>query len=525
MQLPLEAPTLFIGGADALLALLPIAAVVGLMLAGQSAARAGGAGMLLALLIAWSPAFGGTFADDDGRLRSTLAVIAEAGFTAATILWIVFAALCVYYLQEISGAIVTIRDRLASLAADPRMVALLVAWFFALFMEGAAGFGTPVALAAPLLVGLGFRPVEAVAISLLGHAVGVSFGAVGTPVIPQVAATGLDAVEISRAVATLHGLLGWFMVVALVYVAGRAASDRGAGHVWGWSLFAAAAFLVPYLLIAWAVGPELPTLLGALVGGAVFVLFLRRSKTHSAAAAAREPSEASARDGDQPGILRSASPYLFLIGLVLATRLIPPVEDAARAVTIDWNISDRFAGSFQPFYHPGTLLLLAFMLAGPAQRQEFSVFRRSVVSAAKRLAPVSIALFATLCVARLMVHSGMIEELAAASATLLGAGWPLAAPLVGVLGTFATGSATSSNILFTEFQASTADQPDLPLEPMIGAQGFGAAAGNVIAPHNIVAGGATVGLKGQEGAVLRWTALPCLVYAIFGGILTFILTR
>jgi lactate permease len=112
-----------------------------------------------------------------------------------------------------------------------------------------------------------------------------------------------------------------------------------------------------------------------------------------------------------------------------------------------------------------------------------------------------------------------------AAADNLGVLWPLAAPFVGVLGTFATGSATASNILFTEFQASTADQLDLRLETMVGAQGFGAAAGNVIAPHNIIAGSATVGLKGQEGPILRRTAIPCLIYAAMGGALTFALTR
>ncbi len=531
-SLTLALPFLWLGIPPAILALIPIAAVVSLMLWGRSAAFAGSTGLLLALVLAWSPAFADTFGAEDGRSLATGAAVGEAAFTALTILWIVFAALCVYYLQEMSGAIVTIRDRLASLSSDPRIVAILVAWFFALFMEGAAGFGTPVALAAPLLVGLGFRPVEAVSIALLGHAIGVSFGAVGTPVIPQAAATGLSELSIARSTSLLHTLAGWFMLFVVVYLAGRIASGRGAGAVWGWAVLAAFAFLVPYVLIAWFVGPELPTLLGAVVGAAVLVVVLRRVHTPQVAGglpggatSAAGPPPADEASATPPGLVRAAAPYLVLIALVLLTRLVGPIEDASRAVVIDWTISDRFAGSFEPFYHPGTLLVLSFLVAGPLQRQPPAVFRGAVWSAARRIAPVSIALFATLGVARLMVHSGMIEELAVAAADNLGVLWPVAAPFVGILGTFATGSATSSNVLFTEFQASTANQLDLRLENMIGAQGFGAAAGNVIAPHNIVAGGATVGLRGEEGAVLRRTAIPCLLYGLAGGVLTFIITR
>ncbi|MDZ7726774.1 MAG: L-lactate permease [Dehalococcoidia bacterium] len=527
----LHAPMLFLGIPDAAVAAVPVAAVICLMLVGRSAAQAGAIGLALAVLIAWTPLFGGTLAGDNGRANATLAALLEAGFTALTILWIVFAALCVYQLQDLSGAIVTIRDRLASFSSDPRMIAILVAWFFALFMEGAAGFGTPVALAAPLLVGLGFRPVEAVSIALLGHAIGVSFGAVGTPVIPQAAATDLTLVSIARATAILHTLLGSFMVFVVVYLASRVATERGAANIWWWAALAAIAFIVPYWAIAWFVGPELPTLLGALIGGAMLIVVLSRSNARqdiakpppqSARAASQEPH----LDGPSaPGMLRSASPYLVLIVLVLFTRLVAPIEEASRAVALEWTIGERFGGQFEPLYHPGTLLLLSFMVAGPLQRQPPRVFRQAVRTAALRLAPVSIALFATLGVARLMVHSGMIEELAIAAAANLGTMWPIAAPFVGILGTFATGSATSSNVLFTELQASTAIQLELPLDSMVGAQGFGAATGNVIAPHNIVAGGATVGLKGQEGAVLRRTAIPCLVYGLMGGLLTFAITR
>jgi lactate permease len=124
-----------------------------------------------------------------------------------------------------------------------------------------------------------------------------------------------------------------------------------------------------------------------------------------------------------------------------------------------------------------------------------------------------------LALSRVMVRSGMIETLAE-TAALTGPAWPLLAPAVGVLGTFITGSATASNILFTDFQLSAADRLGLDALPMTAAQGVGAALGNIVAPHNIIAGSATVGLVGREGDILRKTAFACLLGVFAAGLVT-----
>jgi lactate permease len=141
------------------------------------------------------------------------------------------------------------------------------------------------------------------------------------------------------------------------------------------------------------------------------------------------------------------------------------------------------------------------------------------VAAARRLPPVALALVSVLLLARFMVHSGMIEALALAAAELLGSAWPLASPLTGALGSFVTGSATTSNIVLAEFQVSAASAGNVaPLLALAG-QGFGVAIGNIVAPHNIVAGAATVGLIGREGEVLKQTLPVCVLYAVAGGAL------
>jgi lactate permease len=532
------------------LAAAPIVVVLVLMIWRRwPASRAGTVGAALALIIgvgvfgfAHGPPDGSPVgASTGGALAGTFG---EALFTSATILWIVLPALAIHHLQVRTGATELLRVALAGLAADPRLLALLIGWFFALFVEGAAGFGASVALAAPFLVGVGYRPLDAVVVAMLGHAIGVSFGAIGTPVVPQVAATGLTGLEIAGATARLHLVAGGLLLVAMVLVASRAVDAPARGRIWAWAALAGAAFLVPYWAIATFVGPELPTLAGSLVGAGVFVVALRAAGrpngptvpapivTGPPVAASFVERRADARPADPPtpgvaadappaaALVRAGAPYLALIVLVLVTRLVPTVADPLRAVELAWSLPGGFAGSFRPLVHPGTLLALAFVAGAALQRVGADDVRAALRTTLAQLGAVTVALVAMLSLARITVHAGMTRELAEAAADVAGGTWPVLAPLVGVLGTFVTGSATASNVLFTDLQVGTAAALDLPELPIVAAQGYGAAVGNIVCPHNIVAAGATVGLTGGEGEVLRRTLVPALGYAIAGGLLT-----
>jgi lactate permease len=488
-----------------LLAAAPIAIVLAGMVGLQwSAALAGAAGLGVALLLALA-VFDVGGATGLAVPQALTGVIAEALHATGVILWIIFPALGLYELQRRTGAFDRIRSTLTGLTDDRRLQALLIAWFFGLFMEGAAGFGTPVALAAPLLVGLGFPPVRAVALALIGHAAGVSFGAVGTPVITQSEITGLPAREIATFAALMHAVLGIMLVLALARLASDGPLDA---PIFGWCALAAAAFLGPSLLLATLAGPELPTLGGALIGGAAFAALLWR-----------RGGGGGGGGGPGPGLLADLAPYLVVLGLVLATRLVAPLRETLQDAALAWRLHDTFASSFQPLYHPGTLLL-AGLIAGAGLTGRAGSVPAALAAAVRRLLPVALALFVMLALSRTMVHAGMVEALADTAARI-GRLWPLVAPAIGVLGTFVTGSATASNILFTEFQLGTAAALALPPAVMAAAQSFGAAIGNVIAPHNIIAGSATVGIQGREGEVLARTMRACAAYTLAGGVLLF----
>lgn len=510
----------------ALLAALPILSVLILMAGlGWSAVRAAvpaAAGTLLIAVVVFDFGLGDESYDPVAGLAG---VVAEAAWVTATVIAIIGPALAVHELQQRTGSTQVLQEGLGRLSADPRIPALLVAWYFSLFLEGAAGFGTPVALAAPFLVGVGFRPVAAVTASMVGHAVGVSFGAVGTPVLAQSTLVTYTPGELARATVRYHTLLGWILLAVVVVIVGRAVGNGRAP--WGWALVAGVTFFVPYFLIGHFVGPELPTLGAAAIGAPLFVVIVahaRRRRPDEPAAGRTDPEmeEPGASERIARRSIVAGAPYLVLIGLILVTRLVAPLRDTLTSVVLDWSLFGAFSGRLEPLYHPGMLLFIAFLAGAGAQGAGRAAVRRTIADTNRRLVPVAGALLAMVTIAQTMSQSGMTGELAAAAGRS-GDIWPVFAPVVGALGTFVTGSATASNLLFTDFQISTAEATGYSALTLSGAQGFGAAVGNIVCPHNLVAAAATVGLAGEEGRVLRRTLPIALVYLVAGGLLALVL--
>ena len=484
--------------------------------------------MLLMTVMRWSAAASGTLAAVTAAIVAVVAFqfgetpadlagpILEAGFTAATILWIIFPALSIHEYQTRTGGTLVIGEWLSSISSDPAATALLLGWFFAMFLEGASGFGTPIAIVAPMLVALGIPAQRAVLVALLGHVVGVSFGAVGAPMVPLLEAGMFDERRLSLEILLLHACLGWTMTLFVVHYATMGESAR----MGRWPLLrspriapiAAACFFGAAALIAALTGAELPTLGGALLGGALFAAWLRRGP--------------AASDKVGPGakaIVMAGLPYVVLVLLILASRLIDPLRTALRADRIEWTYGTGFGDVMLPLYHPGTMLFVAFLVTAAMHRTPPRVVGASMVAAARRLPQVAIALLAVLTLARFMVHGGVIDALAVGATSLFGRLWPLAVPLVGALGSFVTGSGTASNIIFANFQVAAADAVRLPHGLALAGQSVGSAVGNIMAPHNIVAGTATVGLIGREGETLRRTVPVCLAYAVAAGVLILLL--
>ncbi|NLC55992.1 MAG: L-lactate permease [Armatimonadetes bacterium] len=475
--------------------------------------------------------------------------------TAFSILLIIFGAVLILKLLQTSGAVGGIAASLTGITRDRRVQALLIGWLLVTFVEGAAGFGTPAAVAAPLLLGLGFPPLVAVVIALLANSAPVSFGAVGTPilggfaplrgVVNLPAGVGFEAFlsGIGVYTALVHLLIGTFIPLLAVALMTRigGGSFRDGLAVWPIALFAGAAYTLSSLVIAVAVGPELPALLGSLVAipAVAFVVSRRwlcpRRSWEFPPRQEWPPDwvgEIEPGTGEEASAAMSAArawlPYL-LIGAFLLISRVPAFGIAPLLRAVSWNwpqiLGTPIEASLQPLYNPGILPFLAVALLLPrlfgiAPEQTRQAWRDT----AHTLAPAAVALAFTLGMVRVMMDSGlagsgdsMILALAHAASAATGEHWVFLSPLVGVLGAFISGSATVSNILFGHFQYTTATGAGLAPTEVLALQAVGAAAGNMISIHNVVAACATVGIVGKEGLVIRTNLLPCLGYGLLAG--------
>lgn len=490
-----------------------------------------------------------------------------------SLLWIILPALALLYTLRETGAMAVIRAGFHDISPDARVQALIVAWLFGSFMEGAAGFGTPAAVAGPLLVALGFPPLAACASALIIQSTAVTFGAVGTPIIIGMGqALNVPAVMevvdaspvtydafiagIGARAATIHaicGLLVPFMLLAVLgRFFGRDRSARTALSIWPFALFSAIAFVVPYVAVAWLLGPEFPSLLGSLVALAIVVPAARRrflladepvwtfaptenwepewtGADADASSAANGPSRGSAPDGTGIGLLRAWSPYIVAAGLLILTRLYAlPFRGWLESVTLTWEdiLGTSLSQSVQPLYLPGTILAIAALLTPLLHGKPMGAARRAWVSAASTLAKPALALLFAVALVRVFIDSGLNESglesmpiyLAERLATAVGGSWPFFAPVVGAMGAFVAGSNTVSDLMFGAFQFGIAAAAGLPIVLVLALQAVGGAAGNMITVHNVVAASATVGLVGKEGTLIRITLLPMIVYLLVAGL-------
>jgi len=551
---------------DTLFALLPLLIVVSLLV-----------GLLWpasrVMPLAWATAAAVAFVVWEMPLNYIAAASITGVMAAIEILWIVFGALVLLYTLMASGAVDRINSGFAQISDDRRVQVILLGFFLATFIEGVAGFGTPAAVVAPLLLALGFPALAAVVAALIGHAVATVFGAVGTPVIVGFE-TPLNAVEAQIAQGTgqtvsqfsaeaavyaalFNGLLGILMplvaVSMIVYFFGEDRSLKPALDVAPLALLSGVLFAVPYVLSAYLIGPELPSIFAAMIGGAVVVGLLKagyfvpdsewefppRESWPSHWVGTIEPGTDDATTGTetQPqsmSLLRAWSPYLILVVLLIGTRVIDPIatflEDGP-LMAIEWNVfGTGLVGEIAWAYVPGTWLLLSAVIAIPLFGMRRPEISSAWKEAAGKIVSPAVALVFVIAMVEIMlettahgtapVDGSMIVVLADATASLTGAAYPFFAPIVGMVGAFVAGSITVSNITFTAFQFEVGTTLGLSTTLLIAAQSIGAAIGNLIAIHNVIAALATVGMAGATGRVIRLNLIPVAYYLIGGGILT-----
>ncbi|AEA85359.1 L-lactate permease [Stutzerimonas stutzeri] len=480
------------------------------------------------------------------------------------LLWIIFGAILLLNTLKHSGGITAIRAGFTTISPDRRIQAIIIAWLFGCFIEGASGFGTPAAIAAPLLVAVGFPAMAAVLLGMLVQSTPVSFGAVGTPIVVGIN-SGLDTAtigaqltaqgsswsiflqQITSSVAITHAIVGTVMplvmVLMLTRLFGKEKSWKAGFEVLPFAIFAGLAFTLPYAATGIFLGPEFPSLLGGLVGLAIVTTaarfkFLTPKTTWDFADAKEWPAEwlgtiemklddIAARP---MSAFRAWLPYVLVGALLVISRVFPQVGAALKSVSVAFANILGEAGinaGIELLYLPGGILVAVVLITFFLHGMRAAELKAAVKESSSVLLSAGFVLLFTVPMVRILINSGVNgAELASMPIVMaryvadsVGGIYPLLAPSVGALGAFLAGSNTVSNMMFSQFQFGVAQSLGISGAMVVATQAVGAAAGNMVAIHNVVAASATVGLLGREGSTLRKTVWPTLYYVLFTGVI------
>ncbi|MDO4591645.1 MAG: L-lactate permease [Comamonadaceae bacterium] len=501
------------------------------------------------------------------------AVIAAASVngivTAITLLFIVFGAVLLLNTLKESGALLAIRQGFMDVSPDRRVQVIIVAWLFGSLIEGSSGFGTPSAVGAPLLLALGFPAMAAVMSVLVIQSTPVSFGAVGTPMLVGVR-SGVDnkadvaqlisplqpmeyLQHIVNEVALIHALVGFIIPLILCgmltrFFGARQSFTEGL-KAWKFALFAGLAFTVPYYLIARTLGPEFPSMVGALIGLFIVISaakkgFLVPKENFDFPPRAKweqkwlgtlsDDSDSNSVVAPKFSVLRAFAPYVLVVALLILTRTVAPLKAFLTGPLTTLKMSNLFgtniAASAQFLYSPGFILILVSLACIFIFSMKQGQYGRAVKASATTMIDAAPALLLAVPMVQVFINSAAADGsmpsmplvLAQSAAAVAGNAWPNVSPWVGSLGAFIAGSNTVSNMMFAYFQFSTAQQIALNLDQsaiVVALQAVGGAAGNMICVHNVVAAGAVVGLMNREGEVIRKTLLPMAYYCVQAGLI------
>ncbi len=523
----------------ALIAFLPILATLVLMMVFNWPAK-------WSLLVSWVMAVLFGFLFFDVELSALLASSAFGMLSTADVLIIITGAILVMNTLKASGATAAINRGFMNICPDKRVQACIVGFSFCSFIEAAAGFGTPAALAGPLLVSLGFPPMAAAMITLVFDSTAVSFGAVGTPVTAGLSALGLsgDAVfsqQFGFWTAVPHAVMGTLLPLIVLLLTmkffTKEKSFKPALEAAPFALFNGLSFSVPMLLFATFMSYEFASLLGALISIVVSVIaakagFLVPKKTWDFGDPEkwdwewRATRQVSPMKQSNMSLLLAWIPYI-LIALILVVTRIPQlglkgllnsgapfvisVQNLFGYEHLDWNL--KWA------YLPGTFFIIVALITNVLHKMNFQQIKQSWKDTAGQVGGAALALLFGLALVEVMKYKNadgvsMMDVMANALSMVGDDLYILICPFIGVLGAFVSGSATVSMNLFTNLQYNTAMVLGLPVVYIVSMQCVGGAIGNMVCINNAVAASATIGTTGREGKLIKMNAIPMVIYTL-----------
>ncbi len=452
------------------------------------------------------------------------------------IAWIIVTAVYLYKITVKTGQFDIIRSSVISITEDQRLQMILVGFSFGAFLEGAAGFGAPVAITAALLVGLGFNPLYAAGLCLIANTAPVAFGAMGIPIIVAGQVSGLDAYHIGQVAGRQLPILS---VIVPFWLIAMMDGMRGIKQTWPAVLVAGVSFAITQFLTANFIGPELPDVTSALVSLICLSLFLKKWQPSEIFTfqGMKQPEARKASEYSTGQIVKAWSPFAILTVFVSLWTMKPlkTFLDSFSLIEIKWPGLHNLVMKAAPVVKDptpyaavyklnllsavGTSILLASIVTIILLKMKPAEAVKTFFETLHELRFSILSIGLVLGFAFVANYSGLSSTLALVLAGT-GAAFPFFSPFLGWLGVFLTGSDTSANALFGSLQASTAHQVGISPELAVAANTTGGVTGKMISPQSIAIACAAVGLAGKESDLFRFTVKHSLIFCTFVGILT-----
>ncbi len=459
------------------------------------------------------------------------------------IAWIIIAAVFVYKISVKTGQFDIIRSSILSITPDQRLQMLIVGFSFGAFLEGAAGFGAPVAITAALLVGLGFKPLYAAGLCLIVNTAPVAFGAMGIPIIVAGQVTGLDSFQVGQMVGRQ---LPFMTMIVLFWIMAIMDGWRGVKETWPAVLVAGGSFAIAQYLSSNFIGPELPDIISSLASLVCLTLFLRRWQPKrifrfNDVGASMTDQTLARGNYTLRQVVRAWSPFLFLTATVTLWSIPPfkalfsaggPLAGWVASISVPWldnlvarmppvvSESTPYAAifKFDWFSATGSAILVAALLSIAWLRMKPKVALQTFGDTLKELALPIYSIGMVLAFAFISNYSGLSSTLALALSHT-GSAFTFFSPFLGWLGVFLTGSDTSSNALFASLQATAAQQIGVSDLLLVAANTAGGVTGKMISPQSIAIACAAVGLVGKESELFRFTVKHSLIFTCMVGVM------
>jgi lactate permease len=475
------------------------------------------------------------------------ATVVNGTLSALTPISIIWGAILLSQVMRRSGAERIIGDWLKEVSPNPVAQLMIVGWAFSFMIEGSSGFGTPAAIAAPLLVGLGFDALPVAILTLVMNSVPVTFGAVGTPMwfgFSQAQLSPSEILSVSWKSALVNSAAALVVpILALRFVVVWSEIRRNLLYIY----LSILSCVLPSLILS-RFNYEFPSLIGGAIGLCLSALMAKRQVGLEPVESDEKEIEPLSEDHER---VRAFTPYLMLIAILVVTRVpFLPVRDWLNAeyprLTLDWGSLGIFsvstalvlkldsifgtssAWSYNSLFVPALIpFVVVVLLSMPLLKTHFPALKEVAADTTKRLSGPSITLVGALIMVQLMTLGGdqaLTMVIGRKFAAVMGRSWPFFAPVLGALGSFFSGSATVSNLTFAGIQDSIAHTLGFERTSILALQSIGAAMGTIVSISNIVAVCSILGLVNQEGLILKRAGIPLLVYGLVAGLSGLIIT-